>query len=106
MNTCRFCKQHTGLLIQYAVRHYAHAACGFKAKGIDFLANLTDWQCHAQVPYKAAQDAGPDIEAELVRRSEKYQRENVRSCGCPRDTDYRVENGRTICNGCKEVIEL
>lgn len=78
MNACRFCSDpekslgHYGL-IKYGVRHYAHADCGLRVKGVAFLATLTDWQCHSVFPYKAAQDHGPEAVAELVRRSEKYQ---------------------------------
>lgn len=107
MSVCRFCKEHGGSnLIHYATRHYAHAKCGFAAKGVAFLATLSDWQCHAQVPYRAAVEAGPEVEAELVRRSNKYTAENLRSCGCPKGTDYRVIDGRTVCHACNEVIEL
>jgi hypothetical protein len=63
-------------MVKYNVRHYAHAACGFKAKGVAFLAALTDWQCFSEVPYRAAVEAGANVEAELVRRANKYQQEN------------------------------
>lgn len=79
MSACRFCKAHDTAgtrLVKYAVRHYAHAVCGFKAQGVGFLANLTDWQCFSEVPYRAACEAGPEVEAELIRRCDKYQKEN------------------------------
>lgn len=31
---------------------------------------------------------------------------SLRSCGCPRGTDYRIVDGRTICHACSEVIQL
>ncbi len=65
MNTCRFCKEWKGDLIKYGVRHYAHAACGLKAKGAGFFDLLHDWQLK-QFPYFAAKDAG--LAAELERR--------------------------------------
>jgi len=70
MNVCRFCKMDGASLIHYAVRHYAHADCGLKAQGADFLDNLTDWQC-TRFPLRAAKRAGVlDI---LVRRCERYE---------------------------------
>lgn len=63
-------------MVKYEVRHYAHAVCGFKAKGKAFLDTLTDWQCFSTVPYRAACEAGADVEAELIRRSDKYQAEH------------------------------
>lgn len=73
MNTCRLCYHPEGRnghykLIKYSVRHYAHADCGLKARGVAFLANLTDWQCYAEFPYKAARDHSKAAEAELLRR--------------------------------------
>ncbi len=78
MNTCRFCKQSDTPrgyfpMIQYSVRHYAHANCGLAAKGVAFFANLTDWQCYAQFPYKAARDHSPEAEAELIRRCKLHE---------------------------------
>jgi hypothetical protein len=75
MSTCRFCKQGEGgdhyRMIKYEVRHYAHADCGLKAKGVEFLAHLTDWQC-TQFPYLAAHEAGPAVVEELDRRCARF----------------------------------
>lgn len=76
MSTCRFCKlpEQRAKLIKYGVRHYAHAKCGFDAKGKAFIDALTDWQCYSQMPYRAAVEAG--FEAELITRCDKYLADN------------------------------
>lgn len=80
--SCRFChdaplkpgEARRAPLVKYGVRHYAHADCGLKAKGIAFLESLTDWQCTV-FPEMAAMAAGPAIYAELKRRCELYYAE-------------------------------
>jgi len=79
MNTCRFCG-HSDYdrgehypLVKYGVRHYAHADCGLKAKGVAFLDSLTDWQC-TRFPYRAAQDFG--LLPALMERCERYESQN------------------------------
>jgi hypothetical protein len=72
MNTCRFCKEYGDNLIHYGTRHYAHAACGLKAKGVAFFDSLTDWQC-TRFPYAAAVKAGPGVAADLALRCERYR---------------------------------
>lgn len=75
MNTCRFCKNDESPgrfhLVKYGVRHYAHADCGLKAKGVAFFDSLTDWQC-TQFPVIAASEAGPGILADLMLRCDRY----------------------------------
>lgn len=75
LNICRFCKKYGDegnyKLVKYGVRHYAHADCGLKAKGVAFFDSLTDWQC-TQFPALAAHDAGPGIFADLMLRCARY----------------------------------
>lgn len=102
MNTCRFCPDpeksvgHYGL-VKYGVRHYAHADCGLRVKGVAFLSTLTDWQCHAVFPYRAAQDHSPEAVAELVRRSEKYE-DDSQKAATVRETGPRAATRMNNCS--------
>ena len=91
IGTCRFCKEFGTtsryadgrLLVKYGVRHYAHPDCGLKAKGVAFFESLTDWQC-TQFPVMAALKAGPEFQAELIRRCDQYEaREAARPVRVP-----------------------
>ena len=63
MMICRFCKKHHTEdhkykhLFVYGPRHNAHADCGLKAKGSDFLHMIGRWQL-LRFPYLAAEEAG------------------------------------------------
>lgn len=75
MSTCRFCGGYEDQgskypLIKYSVRHYAHADCGLKAKGVAFFDLLHDWQIE-QFPYFAARDLG--LSGDLVERVQKIE---------------------------------
>ena len=67
MSTCRLCKGYDGEMIQYSVRHYAHAECAFKKWGADFLQMIHPWQAKYQVPYMSAVKAG--FKKELEERA-------------------------------------
>lgn len=72
MSICRFCGERGESLVKYGTRHYAHAECGLKAKGVAFFDSLTDWQC-TQFPYAVAVKAGVGVADDLVLRCERYR---------------------------------
>lgn len=64
-NTCRFCKQsaHSGCLVKYEVRHYAHYECYLKAgKKLDAL---HVWQV-GQFPLMLLRDHGLEDETRRI----------------------------------------
>ena len=75
MNVCRFCGDGDGKLIKYGVRHYAHAECGFKLLGDDFLERLALHYVKL-LPARACVDAGWPIER-LSRYVEKRERDGL-----------------------------
>lgn len=42
----------------------------------------------------------------FLRSCQNQDYVSLRSCGCPRGTDYRMVEGRTVCHACGEVIQL
>lgn len=60
---CRFCKEsapHSEML-RYSVRHWAHAVCLYRHKGIEFLNELYTWQLR-HLPIVALMGAGVTLE--------------------------------------------
>ncbi len=63
MTTCRVCGDHEqhskkGPLVQYAVRHYAHAECAMTKWGAAFFDRLTPWVAGHVFPVLYAMRAG------------------------------------------------
>lgn len=56
-NTCRLCKKSDEPLFKYAVRHYAHAECGFKKWNAGFLDMIPQHEIQ-RMPYRAIEAAG------------------------------------------------
>lgn len=61
-NTCRVCgnvttDHKTGPMYKYGTRHYAHATCGFKRWGLEWLDKQPDWVL-AQFPFFLAKELG------------------------------------------------
>lgn len=78
-NTCRFCRKGDldGAMVKYGIRHYAHPACLYKAKGIAAIDVLQTWQIRhiavlpmmeAGVPVEKIHEWNARIEADDAKR--------------------------------------
>lgn len=66
MSTCRLCGKYEGPMFKYSVRHYAHADCGFKKWGREFLNMIPAHQIGC-LPYRAIDAAGlmPEVTSRI-----------------------------------------
>jgi hypothetical protein len=73
MSTCRFCKEDSGTLLKYEVRHYAHAKCLLDAKGAAAFDYFLPWQLENQWPYLPIVKAGlvKEFEARIAQASKR-----------------------------------
>lgn len=87
-NTCRLCHdwkvdlRHTGPMLKYSTRHYAHAKCGCVRWGREWLNKQPDWVI-AHLPWFFAQDMGI---ADVVRAA--YERNRAAIQEVEQVTEY------------------